>query len=102
MQESVKKWLREKALFDMHAVRQYAFDRIGDHPGAKERNAIRVFKAARILNFRVVTGHGVEESDVHVLAEVFPFVTTAMVHELVVEKDLYSTPAAGTDSGCDL
>ncbi|CAN0341927.1 unnamed protein product, partial [Ectocarpus sp. 12 AP-2014] len=80
------KWLREKALFDMHA----------------ERNAIRVFKAARILNFTVVKGHGVEESDVHVLAEVFPFVTTAMVHEFVVEKDLYSTAAAGTDSGCDL
>ncbi|CAB1105070.1 unnamed protein product [Ectocarpus sp. CCAP 1310/34] len=100
--ENVKLWLKKMALFHMHGVRYHAYARIGDHPGAKEHATIRLFEGARLLNFTFVKGHQLEESDVHILPEVLPFVTPTVVAALVEEMDAYNVAAAETDAGCDL
>ena len=84
------------------AVRKYAYDRIGDQPAAKERKTIRIFEAARLFNFSFVKQNELVETDLDILAEVFPFVTPIVLHNLVVQKDLYNTAASQTSSGYDL
>ncbi|CAB1117773.1 unnamed protein product [Ectocarpus sp. CCAP 1310/34] len=102
LQENVKLWLKKMALLYMHGVRYHAYARIGDHPGAKEHATIRLFfEGARLLNFTFVKGHQLEQSDLHILAEVLPFVTPTVV-ALVEEMDAYNVAAAETDAGCDL
>ena len=42
------------------------------------------------------------ETDLDILAEVFPFATPIVLHNLVVQKDLYNTAASQMSSGYDL
>jgi hypothetical protein len=43
-----------------------------------------------------------DPTDVDILEEVFPFVTPAVRHELVIEKDQYNIAASNADGGYDL
>lgn len=101
-QGATKKWLEDKARYDVFSVRKYAWDRIGDHAAAEQREALRMFEAARLLNFTYVKQHDLGSEDVDILEEVFPFVTTAVLHQLIVEKDQYSIAATNADAGYDL
>ncbi|CAN0555123.1 unnamed protein product, partial [Ectocarpus sp. 12 AP-2014] len=97
-----KKWLETKARDELLPVRKYAWDRIRDHPGAIERETLRLFEGARLLNFTFVKQHELGFADIDTLGEVFPFVTTTVLHQLVTDKDEYNIAASNTDAGIDL
>ena len=63
---------------------------------------MRIFEAARLLNFTFVKQNEPVVTDIAILEEVFPFVTATVLHELEVELNLYTTAASQTSSGYDL
>ena len=81
------------------AVRRYAWDRIGDHDHAKLRDIIRMFEAARRFNFTYVKLHPLDNPDIEILEEVFPFVDLDVVHNLELEKNDYNIAASNADAG---
>ncbi|CAM9114851.1 unnamed protein product, partial [Ectocarpus sp. 13 AM-2016] len=49
-----------------------------------------------------VKQHELGFADIDILGEVFPFVTTTLLHQLVTEKDEYNIAASNTDAGIEL
>ena len=92
-QGATRKCIENKARDDTLAVRKYAWDRIGDHEGAQLRGIIRIFEAARLLNFTYVKLHPLDISDIEILEDVFPFVNTD-VNILELEKNDYNIAAS--------
>ena len=89
----------------MQAVQLYTWERIGDHDEAEQREAIAIYKAARLLNFRFVKQqHQLSIEDINLLLGPFPFVTDEVIGNLliVLEKDEYCIAASTVDVGYDL
>ena len=59
-------------------------------------------EAARLLNFTYVKLHALDISDIEILQEVFPFVSSDVVHNLELEKSAYNIAASNADIGHDL
>ncbi|CAM9778581.1 unnamed protein product, partial [Ascophyllum nodosum] len=66
------------------------------------RATIRLFEAARLLNFTYVKQHELDATEIDILQEVFPCVTPAALLQLVAEKDQYNIAASNADVGYDL
>ena len=59
-------------------------------------------EAARLLNFTYVKLHALDISDIEILQEVFPFVSSDVVHNLELEKSAYNIAASNADIWHDL
>ena len=93
---------QEQVRQDMTAVQMYAWERIGDHPSAEQRENIAIFQAARLLNFCYVKQHQLSTTDINLLLGPFPFITEEVISNLVGEKDEYYLAASVVDTDYDL
>ena len=82
-------------------MRVYANDRIGYQQTGLEAENIKVFKAAKLVNFMYMKQHMYTLDDIGEL-KVFPFVTDDVVETLMIERDEYHVAAAHVDPGYDL
>ena len=91
----------EQVRNDMRVVQEYTWERIGDHPGAEQRETVAIYQAARLLNFRFVKQHQFSIADVGLLSGPFPFITEEVINKLVAAKDEYHLAAFGVDTDYD-
>ena len=95
---------QEQLRKDMQAVQLYTWERIGDHDEAEQREAIVIYKSARLLHeLPSVKQHELSIEDISLLLDSFPFVTAEeVIDNLVLEKDKYYIAASTVNAGYDV